>query len=42
MHTLVVYSHPNPESFTHAILEAFTRGLQDGGHTCEVVDLRLV
>lgn len=39
MHTLVVYSHPNPDSFTHAILEAFTRGLEDGEHTYEVVDL---
>ena len=39
MNVLVVYSHPNPESFTHAILESFVNGLQDGGHTSEVVDL---
>lgn len=39
MHTLIVYSHPNPESFTHAVLESFTKGLQEGGHTWEVVDL---
>ncbi|MDD5712685.1 MAG: NAD(P)H-dependent oxidoreductase [Smithellaceae bacterium] len=39
MHTLVVYSHPNPESFTHALLDAFTEGLHAGGYTYEVVDL---
>jgi NAD(P)H dehydrogenase (quinone) len=36
---LVVYAHPNPKSFNHAILEEFTRGLEDGGHSFEVVDL---
>ena len=39
MHVLVVYAHPNPASFTHAILEHVERGLFDGGHTYEVVDL---
>lgn len=39
MKVLVVYAHPNPESFNHAILEAFTKGLKDGGHTFEVDDL---
>ena len=39
MKILVVYAHPNPKSFNHAILEEFTRGLKDGGHTFEVVDL---
>ena len=39
MKVLVVYAHPNPQSFNHAVLEAFTRGLRDGGHTFEVVDL---
>jgi len=39
MKVLVVYSHPNPRSFCHAVLEAFTRGLEDGEHTFEVVDL---
>ena len=39
MHVLIVYSHPNPESFTHALLDSFSRGLKDGGHTFEVVDL---
>jgi len=39
MKVLVVYAHPNPQSFNHAVLEAFTRGLRDGGHTFEVDDL---
>ena len=39
MKFLVVYAHPNPQSFNHAVLEAFTKGLKDGGHTSEVVDL---
>jgi NAD(P)H dehydrogenase (quinone) len=39
MNVLVVYAHPNPESFCHAILEHVVRGLADGGHTYDVVDL---
>ena len=39
MRVLTVYAHPNPRSFCHAILERFTRGLEDAGHTSEVVDL---
>lgn len=39
MKVLVVYAHPNPKSFTHAILEEFTKGLADGGHTYEIDDL---
>ena len=39
MRVLTVYAHPNPKSFCHAILEQFTKGLADAGHTCEVVDL---
>ncbi len=39
MHVLTVYAHPIPKSFCHAILQQFTRGLADAGHTCEVVDL---
>jgi NAD(P)H dehydrogenase (quinone) len=39
MKTLIVYAHPNPESFNHAILEEFTKGLKDGGHSAEIVDL---
>jgi NAD(P)H dehydrogenase (quinone) len=39
MKVLVVYAHPNPLSFNNAVLSAFRRGLDDGGHDCEVVDL---
>ena len=39
MRVLTVYAHPNPRSFCHAILEQFTKGLEDAGHTSEVVDL---
>ena len=39
MDVLVVYAHPNPESFNHAVLESFSAGLKDGGHSFEVVDL---
>ena len=39
MRVLTVYAHPNPRSFCHAVLEQFTAGLRDGGHTVEVVDL---
>jgi NAD(P)H dehydrogenase (quinone) len=39
MRVLTVYAHPNPKSFCHAILEQFTKGLEDAGHTSEVVDL---
>ncbi len=36
---LVVYAHPNPESFTHALLDHVERGLTDAGHSHEVIDL---
>jgi NAD(P)H dehydrogenase (quinone) len=39
MKVLTVYAHPNPKSFCHAILEQFTKGLVEAGHTSEVVDL---
>jgi NAD(P)H dehydrogenase (quinone) len=39
MRVLTVYAHPDPKSFCHAILQQFTKGLQDAGHTSEVVDL---
>jgi putative NADPH-quinone reductase len=38
-HVLVVYAHPNPESFTHAVLDQIVRGLADAGHSYEVLDL---
>ena len=39
MRVLTVYAHPDPKSFTHAVLEEFTGGLRESGHTTEVVDL---
>lgn len=39
MRILIIYAHPNPDSFNHAILGAFTEGLSEAGHTYEVVDL---
>jgi NAD(P)H dehydrogenase (quinone) len=39
MRVLVVYAHPNPGSFCHAVKEHVARGLRDGGHACEVLDL---
>ena len=39
MRVLTVYAHPNPKSFCHAVLDEFTRGLRDGGHAPDVLDL---
>ena len=39
MKVLTVYAHNDPRSFCHAVLEQFTAGLTDAGHTSEVVDL---
>ena len=39
MKVLTVYAHNNPRSFCHGVLEHFTGGLQDAGHTSEVIDL---
>ena len=42
MKVLTVYAHPNPASFCHALLDRFTQGLEDAGHTSEVVDLHAI
>jgi NAD(P)H dehydrogenase (quinone) len=39
MNVYVVYAHPSKWSFTWEVLQAFTRGLRDAGHTVEVGDL---
>lgn len=39
MKVLIIYAHPNPMSFTKAILDNFTRGLKEAGHQFEVLDL---
>ncbi len=39
MKVLIIYAHPNPMSFTKAILDNFVRGLKEAGHQYEIVDL---
>lgn len=39
MKVLVVYTHPNPKSFNHAILEEVQAGLAEAGHEVKVRDL---
>ncbi|MGG0184702.1 NAD(P)H-dependent oxidoreductase [Bacillus rhizoplanae] len=39
MKHLIVYAHPNPQSFNHAILETFQGQLQEKGHDVRVRDL---
>jgi NAD(P)H dehydrogenase (quinone) len=39
MKVLIIYAHPNPMSFTKAVLDNFVRGLQEAGHHYEIVDL---
>jgi NAD(P)H dehydrogenase (quinone) len=39
MKVLIVFAHPNPMSFTKAILDNFVRGLKEAGHQYEVLDL---
>ena len=39
MNVLIVYAHPNPVSFTKAILDNFVKGLKEAGYQYEIVDL---
>jgi len=40
MHALVVVSHPDPQSLTHAVAHAFAKGVAASGeHTTEIADL---
>ncbi|MDI6709298.1 MAG: NAD(P)H-dependent oxidoreductase [Thermoanaerobacterales bacterium] len=39
MRALIVYAHPNPKSFNHAILETAQEALRDGGAEVRVRDL---
>ena len=39
MKVLIIFAHPNPMSFTKAILDHFVKGLKEAGHQYEVVDL---
>ena len=42
MRVLTIIAHPNPQSFTHAAAREFTRGLADGKHESQVVDLHAI
>lgn len=39
MNVLIVYAHPNPKSFNHAVLETVREGLAEAGHSVRVKDL---
>lgn len=39
MNVLIIYAHPNPKSFNHAVLEHVMHGLMDGKHNLNVIDL---
>ncbi len=39
MHIYIVFAHPSQKSFTYSVLQAFTAGLCDAGHTFEIGDL---
>lgn len=39
MNHLVIFAHPNPASFNHAILEAYVHELADAGHEVRIRDL---
>jgi NAD(P)H dehydrogenase (quinone) len=39
MKVLIIYAHPNPMSFTNAILDNFVKGIKESGHQYEIVDL---
>jgi NAD(P)H dehydrogenase (quinone) len=39
MKYLIIYAHPNPKSFNHAILERLQKTLKDAGRSYEVRDL---
>jgi len=36
---LIIYAHPNPKSFTHAVLESLVKGLESAKAPYEVLDL---
>ena len=39
MKVLTICAHHNPRSLCHAVLDRFSAGLRDAGHTSEFVDL---
>ncbi len=39
MHVYIVFAHPSQDSFNREVLDKFTEGLRDAGHTYETSDL---
>lgn len=39
MNVLIIYAHPNPNSFNHAALEQLKLGFKEGNHKVQVIDL---
>lgn len=39
MKVLIIFAHPNPLSFTKAVLDNFVRGIKEAGHHYEIIDL---
>jgi len=39
MKVLIVFTHPNPNSFNHALLESISEGLNRAGHEVKIKDL---
>jgi len=39
MKVLIIFAHPNPLSFTKAVLDNFVRGIKEAGHQYEIIDL---
>jgi NAD(P)H dehydrogenase (quinone) len=39
MNVYILFAHPSPEAYSRRVLEAFTRGLDEAGHTYRVADL---
>lgn len=33
MHVYVIFAHPSKRSFSRSVLDAFTKGLKEAGHT---------
>ena len=39
MHVYILFAHPSRESFNRAVLDRFTQGLREAGHSFEIGDL---
>jgi NAD(P)H dehydrogenase (quinone) len=39
MHVYIIFAHPSKRSFSRSVLDAFTQGLREAGHSYEIADL---